>query len=59
MKDLKTTLAGLVAGIPMAVDVLMTAYNSGAFTGKSGVQLAIAIAIVLLGYLASDKKKTI
>lgn len=59
MKDLKTTLAGLVAGIPMAVDALMTAYNSGAFTGKSGVQLAIAIAIVLLGYLASDKKKTI
>jgi hypothetical protein len=59
MKNLKTTLAGLVAGIPMAVDALMTAYNSGAFTGKSGFQLAVAIAIVLLGYLASDKKKTI
>ena len=59
MKDLKTTLAGLLTGVPVAVDALITAYNAGAFTGKSGLQLVFAIGIVLLGIHASDKIKTV
>jgi hypothetical protein len=57
MKNWKTTLAGLVAGLPVMIDALITAYNSGAFTEKSGLQLALSIGIVLLGVLSADKAK--
>ena len=56
MKDFKTTIAGLIAGIPMLVDALIQAYNAGTFTDKSGMQLALAVGLVLLAYFASDKK---
>ena len=55
MKDLKTTIAGLIAGIPMMIDALIQAYNLGTFTDKSGIQLALSIGLVLLAYFASDK----
>jgi len=57
MKDIKTTLAGLLIGVPTLIDSLLTAYNAGAFEGKNTLQLAAAIGIILLGWLASDKKK--
>jgi len=57
MKNLKTTLAGLLTGLPLLIDALIQAYNSGAFTDKSGSQLLLAIGLVLIGYLASDKNK--
>ena len=59
MKNLKTTLAGLLTGLPLLIDALIQAYNAGAFTGKSGSQLVLAIGLVLIGYLASDKKKEV
>jgi len=57
MKNLKTTLAGLITGLPLLIDALIQAYNAGAFTDKSGSQLLLAIGLVLIGYLASDKNK--
>ena len=59
MKDFKTTIAGLIAGVPMLVDALLQAYNAGAFDGKTGVQLFLAIGLVLLAYFASDKAKKV
>jgi hypothetical protein len=57
MKNWKTTLAGVLAGLPLLIDALIQAYNMGAFTGKSGSQLFLSIGLVLLGYFAGDKKK--
>jgi len=57
MKNYKTTLAGWLAGGLLAIDPLIKAYAAGAFDGKTGKQLAIAAAIVLLGWLAGDKNK--
>lgn len=54
MKNLKTSLAGLIAGVPFIVQALMEAYNAGAFTGKSGLQLVAAIGVVLLGLYSKD-----
>jgi hypothetical protein len=54
MKNFKTSLAGLLAGVPFIVDALIEAYNAGAFTGKSGLQLVAAIGVVLLGLYSKD-----
>jgi len=54
MKNWKTTLAGLVAGVPFAVDAIITAYTAGYFTDKSGWQLFGAIAVILITALAKD-----
>jgi len=59
MKNLKTTLAGLLTGLPLLIDALIQAYNAGAFTDKSGSQLVLAIGLVTIGWLASDKKKEV
>ena len=59
MKDLKTTITGLVAGVPLAAQALLTAFEQGAFTGKTGLQLLAAIGLILLGLWSSDKKKPI
>jgi hypothetical protein len=59
MKDLKTTIAGLIAGLPMLVDALIQAYNDGTFNEKSGGQLTLSIGLVLLAYFASDKPKKV
>ena len=56
MKDWKTTLLGLMAGLPMAVDAVVNAYAAGQFVGKSGWQLFIALSIILLGVFSADAK---
>jgi len=59
MKNYKTTLAGLLASLPIAIDALITAYNAGAFTDKSGGQLLVAIGIALFARFAQDSKKDV
>jgi hypothetical protein len=59
MKNFKTTLAGIVAGLPLLIDALVQAYNAGAFTGKSGSQLFLSIALIIIGYILKDPKKTL
>ena len=59
MKNLKTTLAGIVAGLPLLIDALIQAYNAGAFTGKSGSQLFLSIVLIIIGYILKDPKKTL
>jgi len=54
MKNLKTSLAGLLAGMPFVIDALMQAYSAGSFTNKSGLQLVAAIGVVLLGLYSKD-----
>ena len=54
MKNLKTSLAGLLAGLPFIVDALIQAYTAGTFTNKSGLQLVAAIGVVLLGLYSKD-----
>ncbi len=54
MKNLKTSLAGLLAGMPFVIDALMQAYTAGTFTNKSGLQLVAAIGVVLLGLYSKD-----
>ncbi len=58
MKNWKTTLAGLIAGLPVMADALITAYQAGAFTGKTGAQLVLGIGLVLFGALAKDHNVT-
>lgn len=58
MKNWKTTFGGLLAGAGIGFDALMKAYESGAFTGKTGVSLVIAIGLVLLGVYSKDKNVT-
>ena len=57
-KSWKTSLAGLLAGLPVAIDALIQAYNAGAFTGKTGTQLLISIGIILIGLLSKDHNVT-
>jgi len=59
MKNIKTTVAGIVAGLPLLIDALIQAYNAGAFTGKSGSQLVLSIALIIIGYVLKDPKKTL
>ena len=54
MKNLKTSLAALLAGLPFIVDALLQAYTAGSFTNKSGLQLVAAIGVVLLGLYSKD-----
>ena len=54
MKNFKTSIAGLLAGVPFIVDALMQAYSAGTFTGKSGLQLVAAVGVVLLGLYSKD-----
>ena len=54
MKNVKTSIAGLIAGLPFIIDALMQAYTAGTFTNKSGLQLVAAIGVVLLGLYSKD-----
>lgn len=58
MKNWKTTLAGLIAGLPFAIDALTQANTAGFFTGKSGLELVGAVGIVLFGAFAKDHNVT-
>lgn len=55
MKNWKTTLAGILAGLPIAIDAIMQAYTAGYFTDKSGWQLAFSISFIILGAVLKDK----
>lgn len=57
MKNFKTTIAGLLVGLPTLIDALLTAYNSGSFDGKSSIQVGGAIALILIGWMLNDPKK--
>ena len=54
----KTTLAGLIAGAPIAIDAVVKAYAAGAFTGASGAQLFLGIGMVIFGAVAKDHNVT-
>ena len=54
----KTTLFGAIGGIMIAAQPLLDAYKAGAFDGKTGGQLAAAVAIVFLGVYSKDKNVT-
>lgn len=54
MKNWRTTLAGLVTGLPFLIDALVQAYNAGAFTDKSGWQLFGAIGWIVVTFLVKD-----
>jgi len=57
MKDWKTTLAGLVTGLPFAIDSLLQAYAAGYFTDKTGWTLFGSLAWILVTALVKDSKK--
>lgn len=54
MKNWKTTLAGLIGGLPFAIDALTQAYASGYFTDKTGWQLFGALAFIAVTALVKD-----
>ena len=59
MKDLRTTMTGLLAGGSIIAHAVITAYLTGQFTGETGWNLVIGVLIVALGKLSSDSKKTV
>lgn len=58
MKNWKTTITGFIIGLIPAIDALITAYNSGYFTEKTGYQLIIGIGIIVFGVLTKDHNVT-
>ena len=58
MLNWKTTLSGFLTGMPIAIDALITAYQSGMFDEKSGMQLMLGIGLVLIGSLSKDHNVT-
>ena len=58
MKNWKTTLAGLVAGLPFAIDAIVQAYTAGYFTDKTGWPLFGAIAVIVVTSLVKDHDTT-
>lgn len=58
MKNWKTTIAGLLTGLPFMVDALVEAYNAGYFTDKTGWQLFASIAWIVVTRLVKDHDAT-
>lgn len=58
MKSWKTTVAGLLAGGGLGLDAVLQAFAAGAFTGKTGAQLAAGIGLIFLGAYAKDHDVT-
>lgn len=54
MKNYKTTLCGIAAGIIPILTSLFNAYNAGQFTGQSTSQILMGIAIIVMGCVAKD-----
>ena len=54
MKNWRTTIAGLIVGLPVAVQAILEAYTTGAFTDKTGLQLFAAIGLIVLARLTKD-----
>lgn len=57
-KNWKTTLGGLVAGLPIGINAVINAYAAGELNGQSGSQLFLAIGIILLGAYSKDHNVT-
>ena len=57
MKNWKTTVAGVLAGLPLLIDALLQAYAAGSFTGKTGGELSLSIALIVIGWVLKDPKK--
>jgi len=57
MKNWKTTLAGLVTGLPFLIDAVMQAYTAGYFTDQKGWQLFGSIAWIVVTALVKDHDK--
>ena len=58
LKSWKTTLGGLIAGLPMVIYSVNAAVSSGSFTGKSAVEVAMGIGAILIGCYAKDHNVT-
>jgi len=56
-KDWRTTLAGLLTGLPFVIDSLLQAYTAGYFTDKTGWTLFGSLAWILVTALVKDSKK--
>ena len=54
----KTTVAGLIAGLPGLIDALIQAYNAGFFTGKTGVELVASVGFIIFGFVSKDHDVT-
>ena len=54
----KTTLAGILAGLPIGIDAIVQAANGGALVGKTGAQLLLAIGLILIGAYSKDHDVT-
>lgn len=54
MMNWKTTLAGLVAGIPTIIVALVNAYQSGQFSGENIGQVIAGASLIVLGLIAKD-----
>lgn len=59
MKNWRTTLLGLIGGLPFAIEAIVDAYNSGYFTDKAGWQLAGSVIFAILMAIIKDPKKTL
>ncbi len=58
MKSWKTTLAGLIGGIPTLIISVLQAIKDGQITDTSGKGLAIGVAMILIGAFAKDHNVT-
>jgi len=58
MRNWRTTIAGLIVGLPVAVQAILEAYTAGAFTDKTGLQLFAAIGLIVLARLSKDHNVT-
>lgn len=58
MKNWKTLLGGLVAGLPVAISGIDEAIKAGTIDTTSIGKFALGIGLVLLGIFAKDKNVT-
>lgn len=57
-KNWRTTLAGLIVGLPIAMQAILEAYTAGYFTDKTGMQLFASIGLIILARLSKDHNVT-
>ena len=57
MKDLKSTIIGVLLGLYPIIDSVYNAYIAGQFSGKHGMELGAGIAVMALGIWAKDRNK--
>ena len=58
MKNWRTTLAGIIVGLPIAMQAILEAYTAGYFTDKTGMQLFASIGLIILARLSKDHNVT-